>query len=297
MNKIFFTISITILSSTFLFNDAKAFTDSGTCGVNCNWSYDSSTQKILITGGENGEIGEMNNYATWRGELQPWAEYSIKSVDVSGVRNIGDNAFNSFHITELNIRDSVEQIGDNTFNNNNLINVILPNSIKRLDSEAFYGNDNLTISLPDSLETVNSDVFNGINSLEIIISDNLNFNGWDSDALADGDDVFVSFKCKGLQKQCENNIKEYINIVENTPIENITYGTANETQCTGNYGWTGKNCARKDENGNVTCASGYADYKNKCWDELPFSKKHWTPAEAVQWLNEDDNTITITFKK
>ena len=44
-------------------------------------------------------------------------------------------------------------------------------------------------------------------------------------------------------------------------------------------------------------ANGQVPYKDQCWNEFPFAKKKWTPAEAVKWLKEDDNTVTITFKQ
>lgn len=47
----------------------------------------------------------------------------------------------------------------------------------------------------------------------------------------------------------------------------------------------------------IGCPQGKVIYKGQCLDEYPFAKKHYTPAEAAQWLNEDNNTITITFKK
>ena len=44
--------------------------------------------------------------------------------------------------------------------------------------------------------------------------------------------------------------------------------------------------------------NGQVPYNNQCWDEYPFAKKRWTPAEANQWLHDgNDNFVVITFKK
>ena len=79
----------------------------------------------------------------------------------------------------------------------------------------------------------------------------------------------------------------------------LNFSMADSSNCdTENFYWTGADCARKDENGNIFCATGYAEYKNKCWSELPFANKRWTPAEANQWLHDgNDNFVIITFKK
>ena len=125
------------------------------------------------------------------------------------------------------------------------------------------GITNLTI--PDSLTTIGSNAFYGMSG---------------------------NITCKGDATSCAAMVSA---LTSSGYSGTVSYTT--ETQCTGNYGWKGVSCARKDENGNIVCANGYADYKNKCWAELPFSKKKWTPAEANEWLNNDNNTVTITFKK
>ena len=65
--------------------------------------------------------------------------------------------------------------------------------------------------------------------------------------------------------------------------------------------WAGISGNCTVENETLICdschANGQVPYKDQCWDEFPFAKKKWTPAEAVKWLKEDDNTVTITFKK
>lgn len=47
----------------------------------------------------------------------------------------------------------------------------------------------------------------------------------------------------------------------------------------------------------VPCNENQVKYQGECMDEYPFAKKHYTPSEANQWLNDSDNTITLIFKK
>ena len=66
-------------------------------------------------------------------------------------------------------------------------------------------------------------------------------------------------------------------------------GTTNDTE------FSTSSCDGQYPNG----INGWEDMKKRITTaELPFAKKkRWTPAEATQWLNEDDNTVTITFKR
>jgi hypothetical protein len=88
----------------------------------------------------------------------------------------------------------------------------------------------------------------------------------------------------------------------------------NEEQCNNSlkYQWVGGKCKNLPSSINTcqnesflwvrnsckkSCPQGQVYYKFDCLDEYPFAKKKYTPAEAAQWLNEDNNTVTLTFKK
>ena len=85
--------------------------------------------------------------------------------------------------------------------------------------------------------------------------------------------------------ECTDSAQRYLN---NGKCKSLP---SSKTACqNADFLWSANSCVK-------SCPSGYADYKNECWEELPFSKKRWTPAEAAEWLNENDNMVTITFKK
>ena len=58
---------------------------------------------------------------------------------------------------------------------------------------------------------------------------------------------------------------------------------------------------RPTDGTDITCdydISGYVKVGNNCYSpEVTYAKKHYTPAEANQWLKDDDNFVVITFKK
>ena len=75
---------------------------------------------------------------------------------------------------------------------------------------------------------------------------------------------------------------------------------ADEIHCNSEkYYYTGNSCEHRPEDpADIICSGGYAKINDNCVDPLKtFAKKHYTPAEANQWLKEDDNFVVITFKK
>lgn len=44
------------------------------------------------------------------------------------------------------------------------------------------------------------------------------------------------------------------------------------------------------------CEGGQVYYKNECYAEYPFAKKHYTPDEAAPFLKAENNTITIMYR-
>lgn len=208
--------------------------------------------------------------APWNTQIE-----NIKSIEIGeGITSVGTFAFaNVSKATTINIAKSVERIEEGGFDRcHALTSVNFPedSKLKYIGRSAFYWTENLTkIKIPDSVETITWS-FGGTTSLrEIIMSDKnialntifYNYNGVPFDSKN------ITLKCKGDLEKCKENLKKYGLL--NSFADIIPY----------------------------SCAKGMVMYKDECLDEYPFAKKHWTPAEAAQWLNEDNNTITLTFKK
>ena len=267
------------------------------CGPNCNWSLDSDTKTVEVSGtSQNGGV-IMNNYTGWT----PWFKYaddyldsyaSVENVKISGISHIGNGAFfSSGYIKNVIFMDDIlESIGEHAFHDNELTELKLPNSVKIISESAFETNYSLkTLELGDSIYEVAEGAFMDSPITTIIIPDTLNNIG---DELSFGPSL-QNVICRGENEKCA--------IIQEKFAEagyDVQFSSANKDQCNSTmYYFNGKECIREPEISNRECVSGYVVWEGQCLDEYPFAKKHWTPAEANEWLNNDNNTVTITFKK
>lgn len=111
-NYLFYWFAVLLL----LFSPARSYAEvySGTCGESVNWSLDTETGLLEITGS-----GEMKDYGYINGAFfcgAPWYNYgsNIKECVIeNSVTNIGDYAFyNCTRLTSITISESVKSIGD-----------------------------------------------------------------------------------------------------------------------------------------------------------------------------------------
>ena len=162
----------------------------------------------------------------------------------------------------------------------NIENIIIGDNIVSIGRDAFQNATNLkTVTGMKDVQTIGIDSFYGARSLNYVM-------------LADGVSVSVppnspSFgmsgvpNCGKLGGTCENCGDKYVK---------SGVGCVTAENC--GAGYVADEASKK-----CLCAKNKVTYKGQCLDEYPFAKKHYTPAEAAQWLNEDNNTITLTFKK
>ena len=155
--------AILLLCSTVV----SAETYSGTCGTNVNWSLDTETGVLEITG-----TGAMTNYKNYPASSQsPWSNYSkyITSINISnGITNIGDYAFAyCSSLTSVTIPNSVTTIGISAFYNcSGLTSITIPNSVTSIGKNAFCVCTGLTsIEIPNSVTTIGQSAFAYCSSL------------------------------------------------------------------------------------------------------------------------------------
>ena len=147
----------------FLLPIAASADDSGTCGQNVTWTYESATQTLTISG--NGAIWNYNS-----NDNAPWFGYRsvIKTILIkNGVTGIGNYAFRDCSVTFVTIPNSVINIGDHAFRNcYELTEIIIPNGVTSIGNSAFYACSSLlSINIPNSVTSIKGYAFYGCKSL------------------------------------------------------------------------------------------------------------------------------------
>ena len=139
--------------------------NSGTTGP-LNWSYDSGTKTLAITG--TGAMPDFNNAS----EI-PWhsLQSKIQTVTIGdGVTSVGNNAFSDCALTSVTLPNSLTAIGDHAFKGcSGLTSITIPNSVTTIGEWAFKGCSGLTsITLPNSLTAIGQSALSGCTGLTSI---------------------------------------------------------------------------------------------------------------------------------
>ena len=262
-------------------------TDCEKCGDNCNWSFDTESGKLNVSGS-----GNMYNYSysiedetNAQYTTAPWKAYKgkIKSVKVEGLSTIGKLAFcrSGDQLTAVEMSDTVTDIGYGAFAWNNAISTVkLSDSLKKIGGDAFRyssGGFSPSIIVPDTLEEV------GIGSLGAV--KHLIQN--------------MQIICLGDEQSCarvKNLFNEYKHYGGDYSTETLELAgnvvVANYEQCSGSYFWNGAGCMREPDLSKRKCCDSCKDMGGWC------NRIRYTPAEAAAVLHNDNtNEVTITFKK
>ena len=174
---------------------ASAETVGGTCGENANWSFDTETGKLTITG-----TSEMTS-APWRDSYidditSVKIENGITKINVdafngcsrlasvtipNGVKEIGDYAFSSCSkLASVTIPGTVETIGDYAFRFcSALEEVTIQEGVKEIGKNAFSDCGRLaSVTIPGTVETIGENAFYLCESLkQVTIPQNVNVFG------------------------------------------------------------------------------------------------------------------------
>ena len=192
--------------------------NSGECGENVYYSYDSATKTLNIYG--EGVINYANPWSSFEDDIryiiiEPGVSYindenfngcsSLTSVKIaSSVAHIGSESFNgctsltSVHITDLAAWCKIE-FYDNPLvyahhlflNDNEITDLVIPNSVTSISYHAFHGCSSLvSVTIPNSVTFIGGYAFDGCNGLATVISEienpfvieNSVFDGIPSDA-------------------------------------------------------------------------------------------------------------------
>ena len=113
--------------------------NSGTCGENLTWTFDSSTGTLMISG-----AGSMTDYTFYYSTPSPWYSYRELIIQVEikdGVTGIGSSAFvDCSGLTSVTIPNSVTSIGNSAFSGcSGLTSITIPNNVTNIGDGAFSG--------------------------------------------------------------------------------------------------------------------------------------------------------------
>ncbi len=187
-----FEFILAVVFAAFMAFGVSAETVGGDCGAsgsNLQWSIDTQTGELTITG-----TGAMKDWPTVNA---PWytSRSWIRSVTINGnVTSIGDYAFydcssltsvtipdsvtsigsaafcGCIRLTSITIPDSVTSIGDSALSNcSSLTSITIPDSVTSIGDYAFYDCSSLTsVTIPDSVTSIGDSAFSGCTGLTSI---------------------------------------------------------------------------------------------------------------------------------
>lgn len=210
-------IAVTLLT-LLLTLCASAETYSGTCGASANWSFDTETGVLTISG-----TGAMTDYVKSELATTPWYEYrnQVKAIVIAdGITNVGTYAFSECAATTVTIADSVTKIGGYAFrecqsvtdihigsgvtfigkfaiNNWKAIkSLTIPGNVKELQHNAINNCSALTsLTLEEGIEIIPSQAITGCKALtELEVPASAKTFGTKGNALS------AVEKCTGLTK-------------------------------------------------------------------------------------------------
>ena len=164
-----------------------AESQSGTCGNNISWDYDSATKNLSVYG--TGKMTPNETRPTWQKLYD-----DVESVDIySGITSICKNAFSGFRVlqsvsipstvtaieegafsmciklTDANIPSDITKIPTKCFEECDLRNVEIPDGVTSIGAYAFKRNESLTsVIIPDNVTGIADGAFQGCTSLTSI---------------------------------------------------------------------------------------------------------------------------------
>ena len=312
----------------------KLLSDRGKCGNGCLYQIttDSTTgtRNLRVynapsyTGVANianeAFAGKGNNTGGKYKEYHNNAVFDKITID-GDFDTIGEKAFWHNEASEVVFNGNIKNIGYASFEFNNLSSVNLPEGLQSIETEGFHRNPISSVIIPDSVTEVDSYAFGTMQAGSYVyISDTLNSVGGIK-TFGSGNIDTISIICKGDVAKCEGLVSNYSRD-ENKTTESLPVTGVDKDHCTGEkYFWNGTSCSRKEtycdkdmyysgyecrmrptDGSEITCdydISGYVKVGNNCYSpEVTYAKKHYTPAEANQWLKDgNDNFVVLTFKK
>ena len=279
---------------------ADNWSTSGSCGTYCTYSIDEENN-LTITGTGNGAsisryFFEGNNATSFRNYrdncvlndknncvYNSTTKSTFKNVTISGIDNFYQGAMTLLHITgDLSISDYSNSSAPRFLAAQGVVegNIILDNSFTNIGSHAFWETHILgNLIIPNTVQTIQSNAFRwAVVEGSIIIPDSINMQSdafFNTQFIGDG-----TLYCKGKVETCKLKLQN-----AGASADLLAKVKSYDDFCP-------DGCSKCDIN--KICAKCKTNYKKI---ETFCNRIKWTPAEAAKVLNEDNNTVTLTFKK
>ncbi len=174
--------------------NVEAATNSGVCGENVKWVFDSKTGTLTISG-----TGAMYDYrpdlsgiidTDDKGFLPGWDKFSDKIQKVvikGGVTTVGDYVFTASNVKVVSLPEGITKIGKLAFQNcYELSSINMVGSLNYIESSAFWNCHKLTqIELPRGLQSIDSGAFGATGLVNVTIPESVNSIGGSAFAMCD----------------------------------------------------------------------------------------------------------------
>ena len=155
---------------------ANALRETGKCGDNVYWEYNSETKEVIISG-----TGDMYNDYFDYDELEstsPFYKSDICSVVIKyGVTSVANCFFeNCERLSDVSFPDTLTTIGGSAFAHcTGIQNIVIPDSVTTIKNRAFMECSSIrSLTIGDSVTIIDDYAFYGCSSLEnVIIPDNV----------------------------------------------------------------------------------------------------------------------------
>ena len=308
-------ITIAVFLSVLATKEVSASCNNGemVCGDNCCATLDANGVLTISGSGNMYDFDYSEEYdGIYHGDLKnPFrlndAIKSIKFAEGSNITSIGKNTFYQIpNLTSIEIPDSVTSIGEYAFTYSGLSSIEIPDSVTKIGYQAFAYNQLASVDFSGTSELSHgSFLYNPLISITVPDS----FSIGNLSAVFGSLDVVnnLQINCRGSVDSCQtlkDNLKNYLYDYENNLTIDLSDKVvlAKDDKCnSAKYYYNGSECIKEPDVTKRTCEynlTGYIKVGDYCYSpEVTYAKKHYTPAEANQWLKDDDNFVVLTFKK
>lgn len=181
-----------------------ASAESGSCGDNLTWTFDTETGELFING--TGDMTDWNYY-----DDTPWYDHrsDIKSVKIgNGVTSIAFASFYGYeNLTEIYMPNSITTIDGYAFGHcTSLSSVTIPANVKKIGNCSFGGCTKLErVRIPQSVETIGTNPFVQCTQLTYIEVDKNNsrfFNDFQGALYSKEKNELISYPTGSVSVNC-----------------------------------------------------------------------------------------------